>query len=112
MKTTHKPVGETEINALIEFLNNMTKTYYEKHYPNNPLPSFEAQTGTVNVRIVQKNYADMPGSAYCFVEIATGKIMKPGGFKSPEPKKYERGNVNNPETWENCCQVHGIVTYR
>lgn len=113
METTHKPVGEAEIRTLVDFISKMVREYYQKNYTNLPIPIFEVHTGTVNTKIVRRDHPEVKGgSVYCFIENATGKIMKAASYKAPEPKKYERGNVNNPETWSNCCTPHGIVYYK
>lgn len=110
MQTIHRPVGDPEIDRLVDWLKEMTRRYYAEHYSNLPAPVFEVHKGTVNTKIVKKNRPeDKGGSVYCFIENATGKIMKAATYKAPDPKRYERGNVNNPETWQNCCQPHGIV---
>lgn len=57
----------------------------------------QAQWGKKNVRLVTKRAgAAVDGgydhaSAYCFVEIATGNILKPAGWKAPA--KHARGNI-------------------
>lgn len=45
-----------------------------------------------NVRIVRTE-SDRSRSVYCFVERATGTILKSGGWKAPEPKRIPRGSI-------------------
>lgn len=111
MPTIHKPVDDGAMNRFVDWLNNMLREAYEDHPSMNPVMVLEP--GPKNIRVVKKdNPNNDHGSAYCFVEKATGKIMKPAGYKSPEPKRYERGNVNNPETWKGWCGPHGVQTFR
>lgn len=42
------------------------------------------------------------GSAYCFIDVATGTILKPGTWKQPEPKRIPRGSVYNLDPLEGC----------
>lgn len=109
MQTIHQPVDASAIDRFMDWLKEMSRKYYEQHYPNLDIPAFRADWGKRNIRIVHLNReGEKYGSVYCFVEIETGKIMKAGSYKAPEPKRYERGNVNNPETWEDNCHVHGV----
>jgi hypothetical protein len=56
-----------------------------------PTPTISVEYGPKYARIVKN---DMGRSVYCFVEIATGNILKAAGWKSPA--KHARGNVNTP----------------
>jgi hypothetical protein len=47
-------------------------------------------------------------SVYCFVEKETGTILKPGGFKGPEPKRIPRGSIYNCEPLAG-CGPHGVA---
>jgi hypothetical protein len=42
------------------------------------------------------------------VEIATGNILKPGGWKAPEPKKIPRGNIFGLDPLAG-CGPHGVA---
>lgn len=32
-------------------------------------------------------------SVYCFVRVSDGAVLKPAGWKAPEPKQYARGSI-------------------
>lgn len=42
------------------------------------------------------------GAAYCFIDTATGTILKPGTWKQPEPKRIPRGSIYNLDPLEGC----------
>ncbi len=46
---------------------------------------------------------------YCFIEKATGNILKASGWRSPA--KGSRGSIYNPASYEN-CDVYGSFLYR
>jgi hypothetical protein len=48
--------------------------------------------GKKYIRILCQSGADHWGSVYCFVEIATGLVLKAAGFKAPETKN-PRGSI-------------------
>lgn len=84
---------------LHEFLERLTETYRDyctsTQHPC-PAPSFVAQPGTKNIRIVcvERQYK----SVYCFIEQATGNILKSAGWKAPA--KGARGSI-----WNEDCDV-------
>lgn len=47
-------------------------------------------------------------SAYAFIEKATGNILKPGGWKAPEPKKIIRGNIYAENPLDG-CGPYGVI---
>ena len=75
-------------------------------------PTFTAEYGVKNVRIVTNDNTAHSRSVYCFVDVATGDIMKAEGWK--KPAKDKRGSIWN----ENCdvgpdkpCNVFGSGLY-
>lgn len=62
--------------------------------------SVELEHGPKYVRVVTGGEGHR--SAYAFIEKATGNILKPGGWKGPEPKKIVRGNIFNANPLEGC----------
>lgn len=75
----------------------------------------QAQWGKKNVRLVTKS-ADArcnDASAYCFVEIATGNILKPAGWNAPA--KGVRGNITAGDAsnwWNNALGRYGAAYLR
>lgn len=63
--------------------------------------SLTVESGKRNIRIVT-DHGRGSRSVYCFIEQETGKIMKAAGWKSPEPKRYERGNIFRTNPLEGC----------
>lgn len=45
-------------------------------------------------------------SIYCFIEKATGDILKPEGLK--KPAKHPRGNIHNKDALA-CCGPYGVA---
>lgn len=60
---------------------------------------FETQVGSKNIRIVRRELwkgqeAPTNGSVHCFIDAATGNILKAESFKRPAPQI--RGSIFNP----------------
>ena len=86
---------------LSQFINNLS-ALYAQYYADNGFtfeapPTFDAQNGSKNIRIVQRR-ANGGGSAYCFIEKDTGNILKAAGWKAPA--KGARGSI-----WNHDCDV-------
>jgi hypothetical protein len=60
--------------------------------------AFVAERGPKNIRIIRKDVyngvAQEHGSAHCFIEAATGHILKAAGYKAPA--KHARGTIHTP----------------
>ncbi len=54
--------------------------------------TFTAEVGKKYARIVKSDMGDSR-SAFCFVDLATGAILKAAGWSSPA--KHARGNISN-----------------
>jgi hypothetical protein len=66
----------------------------EAHYADQKCPAnvvVEAQPGKKYTRIVVRTWGS--GSAFCFIDNATGDILKSDGWK--RPAKGVRGNIRN-----------------
>lgn len=77
----------------------------------------EVQTGPKNIRLVRREIWNgsteaTNGSAYCFIDRATGNILKPAGFKAPA--KGARGNIFNADSFGNgkACGPYGVAYLR
>jgi len=81
-------------HALARFIVNAkacVNEYFATNFPRNNVPTLECSPGGVKfVRIVQRE-TNGGGSAYCFVEVATGNVLKAAGFKAPA--KGVRGSI-------------------
>lgn len=99
-----------EIETFVAALQAKVGAYYAEHYPASAGVCFEVQQGVKRVRIVKKdNPTDQHGSAYCFIDTATGDIFKPDGFK--RPAKHARGNIRSADPLA-CCGPHGVAYLR
>jgi hypothetical protein len=58
-------------------------------------------TGLPGDRYVRIIHANGGNSAYAFIEIATGNILKPASWKSPA--KHARGNIFADDHGLSCC---------
>lgn len=100
MTTNHLiPVTTFALDAFIGGVQKIVNNYFAKHLPNNPVPTITFEVGPKNIRVI-KNDVDKDGkvygrSVYCFVEKATGNILKDAGWKGPV-KNGVRGNINKP----------------
>ena len=75
----------------------------------------ERNAGARYVRFVRKIEFDNGGieehgSAYCFVERATGLIFKPAGFSAPA--KHARASMHDADKGMSACGQHGVSYLR
>lgn len=70
-----------------------------------------AEPGKKYARIVVRRSADdQHGSAYGFVRLEDGAILKAAGFKAPA--KHVRGWINDPASVAKACGPHGVAYLR
>lgn len=90
---TVAPVTGSDIQAFVDGVQAMMDKVYANS-ASKPVMKI-SEGGKKYIRVVKLNYADdQHGSAYCFIELATGHILKPAGWKVPA--KHSRGNINTP----------------
>lgn len=75
----------------------------------------EVERGKKNIRIVRQcKVADtgdtVERSAYAFIDIATGGVYKPDGWK--RPAKHARGNIFDENNGLGCCGRFGVAYLR
>ncbi len=83
--------------ALTTFVNGCQKTmdeHFAKHYPKSMAPMITIMTGKRYVRVVKEERVSHGRSVHCFVDIATGDVLKADGWK--RPAKNPRGNIYSP----------------
>jgi len=107
VNTIHKTVDTAALERFVDWVREMKRRDMEERYPNLEAPEFEIRPGRVNAKIVETQPGQPGGSVFCFVDMATGKIMKAASWNAPDPKRYERGNVNNPEGWSSWVTPYG-----
>jgi len=90
------PEAESFDQALARFVqvnNDAIKAYFAAHYPRLTPPELVVDpNGQKYIRIVQEDRGGGTGrSAWCFVERATGNVLKCDGWK--RPAKQPRGSI-------------------
>ena len=103
----HREVTEAEMDRLVDWIAEMNRLYYEANFPRLTPPTFRYQMGPTNIKVIVVGDDGKDRSVWCFVEKASGAIMKAAGWKAPEPKRYERGNVHLPEGWAKWLTPNG-----
>lgn len=85
---------ETQLNGFITGAQKVIDDYFAKNYPNQGR-KLVLERGQKNIRVVAKDVFNGAvtdhGSAWAFIEIRTGDIMKPASYKAPA--KHARGNI-------------------
>ena len=93
--------------ALFNFckeLQKMINDHYETKYPNLTPDAITLNHGSKYIRVV-KGSKDSGRSVYCFIEKATGDILKAASWKAPA--KTARGNIYNENVLKG-CNPHGV----
>jgi hypothetical protein len=84
---------EHALGLFLETIRTKQREYFLKHYPNLPLPVISVDPGGKKyIRVVQDE------SVFCFVDIATGNILKSDGWK--RPAKHSRGSIYTNAGWD------------
>lgn len=81
---------ETDIVIFVTKLQAMI----DSHYVKNAAPKITYTIGSKYVRIVKD------GSAYCFIQLSNGDILKSASWKVPA--KHPRGNIFNDNALQGC----------
>lgn len=76
--------------------------HYLQHLSSLPAPVFSVMRGKKNARIVR---TDSGRSVFCFVELATGDILKADGWD--RPAKHKRGTVMQQDFGVNDVTIYG-----
>jgi len=100
-----RPSFDEALVNFVRLLNEAMGRHHAAAFPNSTLKPYVFKidgAGRKQVRIIHTREEAHTGSCYCFVEVETGKIMKPAGWKTPEPKRYERGNIFNANPLQGC----------
>jgi hypothetical protein len=106
MKGNHMTRFEEMLSYYVDYLQRINNEYYDEHLTNlsHPVVKIDSK-GRKYKRIViedHHNGEDDPVSRYVhsFVEIETGNVFKPAGWKGPE-KNHVRANIYNYESIKN-----------
>lgn len=115
------PVSAQELAAFVAFLSARLYTVSSSEYPACEVNWKEAvaEAGPKYARIVSRcplkdergrNYHQ---SAYCFIDLSNGDILKADGWK--KPAKHPRGNIrvgSSPNWWNNAVTLNGAAYIR
>jgi len=127
------PVTPAELDAFLTDLNDRCRAYYQANYPNVQGDKFHAlaydrqdrKVATVGAKNIsvwcasetpyytsQKAVSGyFTRSIYCFIDRATGDILKPASCKGPV-KGSKRGNIREGGYWDRCLSPHGVINLR
>lgn len=86
------PVTAEKIEAFLAAANEMRADYNAKQGFSNRETLVTSKGGRKYLRIESRQPGAEHGSAWAFVEIATGLILKPDGWKTPA--KHARGTIH------------------
>jgi hypothetical protein len=100
---------DTAIKNWVNLLQDMWKEYFAKHYTNLQPPKVELQPGSKFIKVIMADNSQR--SVYCFIDKSNGNILKPAGWKAPEPKRIPRGNIFGDNPLEG-CNVHSVAYLR
>ena len=79
------------LEVFVEGCERIYNEYMQAHFPNNPRDTFETTAGPKYVRVVRRDPRHGGRSVHCFVEIATGDVLKAATWRAPA--KHARGNI-------------------
>lgn len=106
-------VTETELANFINDLAAKVNEYEKEHYPDTGVlfrSVFSYTVGKKYARICKKCIAHTgKGSAYAFIRLEDGAILKPAGYKTPA--KGVRGNIRLP-FWLTACNPFSVAYLR
>jgi len=81
---------ETAVQRFLDLVTVRKRADMEANYPSLRKPSYYTTRGKHYDRVVQDD--GVHRSCYCFIDIATGDILK-GSWKQPVKPKVARGNI-------------------
>jgi len=99
---------DTALQNWVNLLQDMWRAYFAQHYTNLQPPKVELEPGLKYIRVVQ---VDSQRCVYCFIDKSNGNILKPAGWKAPEPKKVPRGNIFGANPLYG-CNPHSVAYLR
>lgn len=97
-----------KLQSFCEYVQGVIHRAYPETYPESCKETVRFNQGKKNAKIILVDSKGKDRSVYCFVEIVSGKVMKAAGWSAVEPKRHERGNINDPSSWAAWIGPHGI----
>jgi hypothetical protein len=100
---------EAALASFVKGCDDILAAYHAKHNYNWHRGTFTLDRGPKNIRVVHHDGAG--GSrVHCFVEIATGDVLKADGWK--KPAKHRRGNIFDEANGLKTMGPHGAAYLR
>jgi len=97
------------IDVLLSKLNEKLTEHNKKHFQRLEPVKVNRDDGKKYTRLVQIRESGA-GSAYGFINLTTGDILKAASWKAPA--KGVRGNVNDYDYGLSCCDPYGVKYIR
>lgn len=112
--TTETTSFDVQMTNMLAWINDMLEQNWKASgYTFEAAPVVRVEMGRVNAKLVTvRDGGRGSKSVYGFVEIKTGKIMKAAGWKAPEPKRHERGNLYANSSWKTAFTPYGVAYLR
>jgi hypothetical protein len=93
-------ITETQIENFRVLLENMIQFHIAKNYKNLPPEFISIEPGKKNARIVRHSKDNSTRSAYGFISLENGDLLKAAGWTAPA--KHARGNILNDNPLNGC----------
>lgn len=109
-------VTPEELAAFVAALKTKVEAAHREAYPTCDLNwgSIEHKGGTKYARIIATRPRSDGGSAYCFIDLSNGNILKPASWKAANTK-HARGNIRVGDAsnwWNGALNVYGAAYLR
>lgn len=109
-------VTPEELAAFVAALKTKVEAAHREAYPTCELNwgSIQHTGGMKYARIISTRPKSDGGSAYCFVDLTNGNILKPASWKAPSTK-HARGNIrvgNASNWWNGALYIYGAAYLR
>ena len=107
MKAT--PEIMTRVNGFVAKVQGETLLHYAKEFSILTPPVISMKEGSKNFKLISTHCGSR--SVYCFVDKATGNILKAAGWSAPA--KHSRGNIFDANYgWGKAVNIYGAVYLR
>lgn len=101
-------VSPADLTNFADMLQTWLQTNWAQVGNVGPLPTIQVMTGPKYARLVVINYGDQR-SAYAFVDLSNGDLLKCDGWK--KPAKGKRGNIFAAMPL-NGCTPYGMAYFK
>jgi|HubBroStandDraft_4_1064222.scaffolds.fasta_scaffold03931_18 hypothetical protein len=99
------------IPAFLAAAQALVDAYFARNFPNTVPPTLSQDgNGASYQRIVSRDKCSEHGSAYCFIDLATGDVLKADSFK--RPAKTARSNIFATDAGVSGVGPHGAKYLR